>query len=159
MEAFRPTPPLLLEKSGISADGDALGRAFVGDTNYEYDNWYEWRIAHWGTKWDITDLQLDRTRRTIFLNYQTAWAPNVNFWTYFSRLYPTLNITHHFLEEGMCFIGQALYKDGEVDEISRTISNEDYIKAGASLDDDGYTTEDSEYNLWNLFPLSAVKES
>ena len=159
MEAFKPTPPLLLERSGISKDGNAIGEAILGNTDYQYDNWYEWRIANWGTKWDIGELQIDRTRRGIYLNYETAWAPNVNFWTYFSTLYPTLKITHHFVEEGMCFIGQVLYKDGDADEISRNISDEDYIKAGASLDSDGYITEDSRYDLWDLFPLSSVKEN
>ena len=158
MEAFKPTPPLLLEKSGISADGNAIGNAFLGNTNYEYDNWYEWRIAHWGTKWDIADLHLHRTERAISLSYQTAWSPNVSFWTYFSSLYPSVKISHRFVEEGMDYIGQAFYQDGEIDELSRNLTDDDFVKAGAIFFEDGKSIDwdNSNLNLWNLFPLSAV---
>lgn len=158
MEAFKPTPPLLLEnKSGISEDGNAIGQAILGNTDYEYDNWYEWRIANWGTKWDIADLQVDRTEHIIFLDYNTAWAPNVSFWTYFSKLYPSVKITHSYLEEGVGFIGQASYEDGEVEDVVINLEDEHYIKAGASINEDGTITDYAEYNLWNLFPLSTAK--
>lgn len=159
MERFRPTPPKVLENnSGISEDKDAIIEALLGNTDYDYDNWYEWRVANWGTKWDLADLSVDRTERTIFLNYNTAWAPNIPFWTYFSRVYPSLKITHSYIEEGMCFIGEAQYQDGEVDDYCIDIDDDLWKLAGATFDEDGYVNNYDEASLWKLFPLSSIKE-
>jgi hypothetical protein len=159
MERFRPTPPQVLEnKSGISEDKEAIAQAVLGNTNYEYDNWYEWRIANWGTKWDLADLNVDRSERTIFLNYNTAWAPNIPFWTYFSNVYPSLKITHNYLEEGMCFIGEAEYQDGQVSDYCIDINDDLWKLAGATFDEDGYVNNYDDASLWKLFPLSTMKE-
>lgn len=155
MEAFLRTPPQVLEnKSGISEDKNAILQALGGNTNYDYDNWYEWRIANWGCKWDMSEMKIDRTERSIFLTYLTPWSPNNQFWNYFSKKFPTLTITHHYLEEGMNFIGEAEYQNGINNDTCVDISSEMLRKLNVELDADGYPVEDSEYSLWDLFPLS-----
>jgi hypothetical protein len=44
------------------------------------DDWYEWSITNWGTKWDITggyydedDMDTDYTR--LSMSFETAWGP------------------------------------------------------------------------------------
>ena len=39
---------------------------------YGSDNWYDWSIAHWGTKWNAYDSHLDKENNTI--TFDTAWS-------------------------------------------------------------------------------------
>lgn len=43
---------------------------------YGYKSWYDWNIAHWGTKWDLCDPEIERLDdNTIVISCQTAWSP------------------------------------------------------------------------------------
>jgi hypothetical protein len=129
--------------------------------------WYDWSIENWGTKWDLSQ-QYDDTRVYYTegdseggLNYQTAWAPNRDFWQKVSERFPSLRIDLRYLEEGMCFMGQEIIQNGEtIDEVYHNdISNEMYAKAGAVFDKDGDIDWDqSEVNLWDMFPLIKEQE-
>ena len=39
---------------------------------YGYDNWYDWRCANWGTKWNACDSDYDENSDT--LHFDTAWS-------------------------------------------------------------------------------------
>jgi hypothetical protein len=56
---------------------------------YGYESWYEWNIAHWGTKWDLCQPVISRIDdNTVVINCQTAWSPPVAaFETMVSRGY------------------------------------------------------------------------
>lgn len=43
----------------------------------EKDNWYEWSIANWGTKWDIEyyNHELSLEQGMLYINFSTAWSP------------------------------------------------------------------------------------
>jgi hypothetical protein len=132
MENFVPTPNELLEGTG----------------------WYEWRIKEWGTKWDMSELYMSTSERSISLGYSTAWSPNIAFWESFSKFYP-VKISHQYLEEGMCFIGEASIEDGRVEDYTTEITSSLYERAGATLDADGNIDwdKDQDYNLFDVFPL------
>lgn len=133
MENFVPTPNELLDGEG----------------------WYDWRVNNWGTKWDLGDeVFIDQMGEGISLGYQTAWAPNVNFWAQFSKMYP-VKISHRYFEEGVCFIGEALIEDGAIDDYCVDIDEKIYKKAGAIVDADGNIDWDIDqnYNLYEAFPL------
>ena len=47
-----------------------------------FDNWYDWRVSNWGTKWELCeffgmDLQdpEDSDEATISFSCQSAWSP------------------------------------------------------------------------------------
>ena len=43
---------------------------------YGYKSWYDWNIAHWGTKWDLCDPVVNRIDdNTVEILCQTAWSP------------------------------------------------------------------------------------
>ena len=45
---------------------------------YGYESWYDWNIAHWGTKWDLCEPHITRIDdNTIEINCQTAWSPPI----------------------------------------------------------------------------------
>jgi hypothetical protein len=46
------------------------------------NNWYEWRIANWGTKWDaMAAWDLERENDNTFsVSFHTAWAPPLDWY-------------------------------------------------------------------------------
>jgi hypothetical protein len=45
---------------------------------YGHDNWYDWRIAHWGTKWNSYECELDDSwidDGILEYQFDTAWSP------------------------------------------------------------------------------------
>ena len=80
--------------------------------------WYEWSLAHWGTKWtDETRIAevVDHGNgySDIVLRGDTAWAPPIEGWTAVSALFPTLTFVLTFVEPGMAFGGAAVIADGD----------------------------------------------
>jgi len=78
-------------------------------------------IEKWGTKWDVKDIDMERAVRykdknddTYCLYLETAWAPPVEAITAISAKFPELDFGISWYEEGMCFYGYALMKDGEL---------------------------------------------
>ena len=39
---------------------------------YGYADWYDWRLSHWGTKWDAMEVWIDEKTHSII--FQTAWS-------------------------------------------------------------------------------------
>lgn len=43
---------------------------------YGFKSWYEWNIAHWGTKWDLCEPHIERIDdNTVVITAETAWSP------------------------------------------------------------------------------------
>lgn len=79
------------------------------------EEWYEWCIENWGTKWDIADASIlsheDDDELEIVFN--TAWSPPttaLDFWKTTNTYLPT---TLKYIEHG-CRI-QGTWEDGEHD--------------------------------------------
>ena len=74
------------------------------DPRQEGYDWYEWRNAHWGTKWDLKGKNVlrRRARDGALVEYQfdTAWdAPEQ--WVVSTRaLYPALKLVLRSVDEG-----------------------------------------------------------
>ena len=89
---------------------------------YGYDNWYDWCIFNWGTKWnayDVTEWSIneghwngDNSSATIY--YETAWSPATALWLNVSKDYPTLDFYHEFADEGGGFLGSETIRDGRI---------------------------------------------
>ena len=165
MEQFM-TVPEFPEKdkvlTGSKLESESFKNALIGNTNYAYDNWYDWCIGNWGTKWDMSESYVsaivqDGDRFKVMLSYSTAWSPNNTFWTTFSELYP-VEITHRYYEEGMMFIGEATYLDGRVNDLCLDVTEEMLLTIGAVANDEGGVDweTDQDYDLYDLFPLSEM---
>jgi hypothetical protein len=85
-----------------------------------FDNWYDWSVINWGTKWnayDVGEWSIDEGanghgRATIY--YETAWSPVSQLWFKASLLYPTLEFFHEFADEGGSFLGDETISNGAV---------------------------------------------
>ena len=77
------------------------------------ENWYEWNINHWGTKWDASIYDFERLDdNNIKINFDTAWGPPIALYDYlFGEGYDT---TAYYDECGMAFCGK--YEFGSDDQ-------------------------------------------
>ena len=67
-----PEPMALLESEKDEATLKELRK------KHGHDNWYDWRYAHWGTKWNSYYCELDESQiQQGMLDYRfdTAWGP------------------------------------------------------------------------------------
>lgn len=89
------------------------------------DNWYDWHIQNWGSKWgayDATEWDVieAETGATGSIFYNTAWSPLEAYFLAVSKQFPTLVFLHEFADEGGGFVGNQTIQDGEI------LSEEDY---------------------------------
>jgi hypothetical protein len=77
------------------------------------DNWYEWNINNWGTKWEASIYDFERLDdNNIRVNFDTAWGPPTALYDYlFENGYDT---TAYYDECGMAFCGK--YEFGSDDQ-------------------------------------------
>lgn len=80
-----------------------------------YADWYDWCVAHWGTKWDADGLDLVDGDPIGDYNYGTAWAPFGNgLMEALSSKYPGLLFEVRYDEPGCGFAGIVASRDGEI---------------------------------------------
>ena len=47
---------------------------------YGSENWYDWNIANWGTKWDACESEIGNNDINFFsVSFQTAWSPPIDW--------------------------------------------------------------------------------
>ena len=84
---------------------------------YRANNWYDWCIKNWGTKWGSYDSELYGNGKT-YLKYifNTAWSPPVAALEKISADYPNLLFELSYKEEGMGFKGKATFQNGLIED-------------------------------------------
>ena len=93
------------EQAKLEAD-TARNKAEFG-----YDNWYDYCVNEWGTKWDVggdgmtADLLEDGR---LAMSFDSAWSPPINF--YEKMLDLGFSVRAYYYESGMCFAG--IWEDG-----------------------------------------------
>ena len=101
LQAIKPMPAEL-EDTTKGSNGDAV-------------NWYDWRVANWGTKWDVSTEGLESTDNgdgtaEITGWFDTAWAPPIDALHTLSEDWDSCYVELYYQESGMCFVG---YWDSE----------------------------------------------
>lgn len=80
-----------------------------------YD-WYTWRLAKWGTKWDLGDetiVREDYEDGKLEYHFDTAWSPPIAWLEAVSKKYPQLNFRLQYEEAGCSFEGYVVLQNGE----------------------------------------------
>lgn len=84
----------------------------IRDT-YGFDDWYDWRVANWGTKWTGSDADAARYHDNLLLiAYETAWTPPEGVFATLRNTYKNLHIINGSDLEG--FDGGVDVTDGGV---------------------------------------------
>lgn len=72
------------------------------------DDWYNWNVRNWGTKWDVSvsdDEEYPETEMyqegedVLGYKFNTAWSPPIPAIAHLSTLYPNLTFTLSYEEE------------------------------------------------------------
>lgn len=134
---------------------------------YGSENWYDWSIAHWGTKWnsygyhDYTEKDFDGAT----LTFDTAWSSPQPVIAALAAKYPDFHFSHKWADEDFGYnVGEKEYTDGE-ESFSNVLeggSKEALELAaevhGIDLADEGYlyneTTGQYEYHDPEEAPMS-----
>lgn len=82
---------------------------------FSADNWYQWNLANWGTKWDVNPEIWDQDEENINFSFESAWGPAEQFFEELSDQYGLeYQLSYH--ESGARFAGKKSYWDGEHSE-------------------------------------------
>lgn len=76
-------------------------------------NWYDWRLKHYGCKWDVSG-ELSEYGGELNYSFDSPWSPPTNGIIGISKIYPTLTFVLEYEEGGMGFIGELECKAGEI---------------------------------------------
>jgi hypothetical protein len=82
-------------------------------SKYGYNNWYDWRYEHWGTKWNADEVYISDNEIT----FNTAWCNPQPLLVALSRKYPDIQFNISFADEDFGHnTGTYILKDGnEID--------------------------------------------
>lgn len=84
------------------------------------DGWYSWRNEHWGTKWDLCDLEAndsDWESGEVSYSFWTAWSPPEPVLEELTKQHPKLSFSYKFSDEGGGFWGLWNFSNGMKDVV------------------------------------------
>lgn len=89
-------------------------------TNQE-DNWYDWNVSNWGTKWDANVYSSFAGDGHVYVSFDTAWGPPIALYDYLTA--EGWVVEALYAEPGVGFCGS--YSDGAEDSYEYDIENPD----------------------------------
>lgn len=115
-----------------------LGAVYASNlAEYGVKNWYDWSVAHWGTKWDACDVQELGTADELWqLQFCTAWSPAEPVLDAMSEQFPLLKFVATFDEESHSFFYETTWEAGTKTE-SRELEREPVKDDDGDDDDEG----------------------
>ena len=139
-----PMPKTLRITAGTHLSFIEKIKRYINIKLYKYDNWYNWSIANWGTKWDACESYINHNDIDYFsVSFETAWAPPIDWIDNIMRDFPGLQFILEYDEPGMCFGGRLLAQhDRHWDD-----NNWDIDQASDCCEAEVYYQDDEEYSL------------
>lgn len=78
------------------------------------EGWYDWRIANWGTKWEVEARRERISPQQIDYHFDSAWSPPCSIVEALGANFPSLSFSLSYNEPGCCFIGNFEIKKGRI---------------------------------------------
>jgi hypothetical protein len=113
--------PMPAELKGTTAGPAATTRAEKQararlTKKYGYDNWYDWSINNWGTKWEVVTDDYNKPEVTelteqnegeseLNFNFETAWSPPIGAYEKYLTDNEEISIFATYYEPGCDFMG------------------------------------------------------
>ena len=146
LQYFYPMPEALKDTTAPlpkDATKEEKAKAKENLKKYGYDNWYDWRVENWGTKWDIMEFyninrkEIGEDESEISLGFDTAWAPALGAYERFIDKNSNCSLKAYYYEPGCDFMGEW---DNGIDscfEVAKYGLDDDFWKQGigSTLDD------------------------
>lgn len=121
-EVYLKQPPHT--NRGDSQDTDKI-IADIANEMESSNDWYNWNVRNWGTKWDVavadkeewpeTELH-DESKTSLGYKFNTAWSPPIEAITKLAEQYPSLNFNLSY-EEETGWGGEYIFENGVGNEI------------------------------------------
>lgn len=96
-----------VEMSKKNDDGHSIAEPFQHlrpRPESEEENWYDWNVNYWGTKWDASVIDWNRDDdNTITIYFESAWSPPTALYEYLVENDWQVNALYH--EPGMGYAG------------------------------------------------------
>ena len=138
LDNFSPMPFALSLQSKMHPDPRSPRYRELLVKAYGFDNWYDWRIKHWGTKWGCYHVRLSIVGRVHHYNFSTAWSPfSPGILESMARMFPMLSFELLFAEIGCAYYGSMKAANGKLGVCSES-----------SLDDVSFYDCDSGKFIW-----------
>ena len=91
-----------LEQHKNPKTGEIMWETYNFPDGKNDDRWYHWCIENWGTKWDVSELDIEYVDDEILeLTFSTAWSPPEGVMQVLKDKYPDLGFTCFYDEPGM----------------------------------------------------------
>ena len=119
-------------------------------------NDYEFRIEHWGNKWDGTDAYVEIYDDEVYIDVATAWGPCSPIVDKLIRLCPGLEVDYKYYEPGCAFLGyryHIAYEDPDDDEQDEILADNDPYGYWIHMFGEEYETYD-----WLVDHINDMKE-
>ena len=120
---------------------------------YGCDNWYDWSLANWGTKWGAYDSHICDENTVEF---DTAWSTPVQAMLTLSAKFPKVKIVVDFADEDFGYnVGEYTVQNGEIiEENCPEGGSKEAIRKALDVKGD----EDFYFFQWVTDEVSTVKE-
>lgn len=111
--------PIDLETYKLQKDPNVEEMSFAGN------NWYDWNVRNWGTKWDVAVSDEEKYKETELMEedetslayrFNTAWSPPLPAIEKLSQQYPDLEFNISY-EEEQGWGGEYLFTNGQGTEL------------------------------------------
>ena len=146
LQYFYPMPKALEDTTAPlqkDATKEEKAKAKENLKKYGYDNWYDWRVENWGTKWDIMEFyninrkEIGEDESEISLGFDTAGAPALGAYERCIDENSNCSLKAYYYEPGCDFMGEW---DNGIDscfEVAKYGLDDDFWKQGigSTLDD------------------------
>lgn len=100
----------------VSLDEARLAKSNL--EQYGFEDWYDWSVANWGTKWNIGDVVVLSDESGSFLvQFDTAWSPPIGLIERLCQKYPDIEVEMHYGEVGCFFAGTVSGAEGLVSDV------------------------------------------
>lgn len=92
---------------------------------YGKDNWYDWSIEKWGTKWNSWNLFYSTMYDKDAFEFQTAWNCPIPVIKQMSKMFPDIEFDIKYSDEDISSRnhGHFIIKDGEVEDLTEDIAD------------------------------------
>ena len=130
-----------------------LGRHYTDcKEKYGFDNWYDWRVANWGTKWNASDTNYDGET----IHFDTAWSVPHPIIAKIAEEFPETKLYGRSDEESGWF-EEYYTKDGKLGVVGGEIEYDEDTDTSEDVYDDGIT-EPSTYETYEEISQRSIKE-
>ncbi len=131
----------------IPVENNTTEKCVFLKSEYGADNWYDWNILTYGTKWDCEVLLSDIVKddELFECSFETAWSPPANFLSNLQNKFPKLDIKLIFELEGSDECGMFITERNE-DEVTLSYQQDEVSYIGSDGRDIYYDNTDGEWH-------------